>query len=511
MEFHLRSIQNLQWAKLPSWIFYPVYAIAYLCILHFFQYQTDVDTIGYIAAAEHYASGSFFEGINGYWSPLLSWLLVPFLWLNIPALLAIKLIDLAAGIVGLRLIELLSQEVLIKPSYTRWSMLVAMPHLAMFSLCASTPDVLACVSWLAVTYATLQLLANPGRNAIGKLSASGVISYVAKYYHFYAFLLLLAVFMLIAWLYLRNKQIILAFLKTAALFLFLSSIWVCAIYFKHGVFTPTTAAGHNLHTSQQKGAVNYPQKGEHILPLSYDRYIYTAWEYVPDYVSADRNAQTPANADIRSLLGHTLHNITKGPAYFYLETALLLLSLVVLFRPGTFRTNRPALFLLLIMLLYPLGYYVTAVDYRYLLFCIIGVIILAVLALQHAHAARQIMIGILLAGSFLLPFHRIDQFAYKGGTGNAMNNVFNTADQLRGKHLMSSPATWSRAIALAYQSKAKYYDTLLPEKLQTNNHELKQYHISYYLCLKEEIPDELKHASSIDFFGNYALIHLSNE
>lgn len=507
MESRLLSIPNLLWDKLPQWAFYVLYAIVYFCALPFFQHQMDVDTIGYIAAAEHYAEGNLLAGINGYWSPLLSWLLVPFLSLKVPALLAIKLIDLLAGIVTLTLIASIARQLHFNSQYTRLCMLIAMPHLAMYSLCVATPDVLACMSWMGVACYALKFFTRNDHIAIANLAVWGAISYFAKYYHFYAFLLLLAVLMIAVWIASRNKKAVLAYLQAAVLFLVIAGAWMFAIYTKHGVFTPTTAASHNLYTAYSH-LPNIPQAGEHLLPLDYDKYSYTAWEYVPDYLVAV-NVQTNIGPGIHTMARHAFHNAMEGPLYFYFEFALFLISIVVLFKVKALRNNICLTALLLATLIYPAGYFITTVDYRYLLFCVIASLILSMFALQVTHSrAIKIIIGVLLAGSFLLPFHRINQFAHKGGKYLLMNEFFNDSQRLKGEHIMSSPRAWSRGIALAYQAKAKYYDTLLPERVQPSINELKQHGITYYLCLRDEIPAEMANYPAATF-DQYALIYLA--
>jgi hypothetical protein len=508
MEFRLRSIPNLQWHKLPQWAIYALYVLAYLCLLPFFYRQTDVDTIGYIAAAEHYAAGDLYAGINGYWSPLLSWLLVPFLWLKVSSLLSIKLINLAAGVIALKFIARLARLFHFNEMYTRWCMLIAMPHLAMFSLCAATPDVLACMSWLGVLYYAFRLFSKTDHVNIANLAIWGAISYFAKYYHFYALVLLLFTLIVLSWFYLRNRKVVSAYLQAAVLFLIISGAWMCALYMKHGIFTPTTAGAHNLYTSYA-GETNAPQVGEKILPLQYDRYLYTAWEYVPDYFTGTNTTLTP---DIQMIVIHSLKNMVKGPAYFYIEYALFVLSLIVLFYTKALRNNICLTALLLAVLIYPAGYFVTTIDYRYLLFGVIACLFLSFFALQLTHSVVvKTGIGALLAASFLLPLHRINQFQHKGENYYLMNDRFNDSARLDRQHLMSSPKTWSRGIALAYQSNAKYYDTLLPEKLLTSTGELQKHGITWYLCLKEEVPQGIETIYDIDTYDNFALIHLTRE
>ena len=48
------------------------------------------DTMLYFSLAQKYVSGDLSNAVNGYWGPLLAWLLVPFLFLGISDITAIN-------------------------------------------------------------------------------------------------------------------------------------------------------------------------------------------------------------------------------------------------------------------------------------------------------------------------------------------------------------------------------------------------------------------------------------
>jgi hypothetical protein len=53
--------------------------------------RLNTDAIAYMRIAEYWSAGNLGFAVNGYWGPLLSWLMVPFLWLGVEPLLAGKL------------------------------------------------------------------------------------------------------------------------------------------------------------------------------------------------------------------------------------------------------------------------------------------------------------------------------------------------------------------------------------------------------------------------------------
>ncbi len=54
-----------------------LYFVFGLFLLNYYQYILNSDGISYISIAQKYMVGDFGNAINGYWGPLLSWLMIP--------------------------------------------------------------------------------------------------------------------------------------------------------------------------------------------------------------------------------------------------------------------------------------------------------------------------------------------------------------------------------------------------------------------------------------------------
>jgi len=128
-------------------IWLAVICLAYLAglaaLLPHCRHQINEDGISYLRVAGYWAEGDYHQAINGYWSPLLSWLLVPFARVQSDLLWASKLIT---GIGGLGLIPaawLLYRRLGLSPV----PRMIATVATAAFSLDFSTqviaPDILA--------------------------------------------------------------------------------------------------------------------------------------------------------------------------------------------------------------------------------------------------------------------------------------------------------------------------------------------------------------------------------
>ena len=77
-----------------------IYTILSIIFINYYQFQINPDGINYINIAHSYMSGNFYGSINDYWSPLLSWLMIPFLYFGhtpVTALYSIKIMSLILG------------------------------------------------------------------------------------------------------------------------------------------------------------------------------------------------------------------------------------------------------------------------------------------------------------------------------------------------------------------------------------------------------------------------------
>ncbi len=76
-----------------------IYLILGIFLIKYYRYQINPDGISYISIAQKYLNGDFTNAINGYWGPLISWLLMPFLYWGVEPLLAAKVLNLIIGLI----------------------------------------------------------------------------------------------------------------------------------------------------------------------------------------------------------------------------------------------------------------------------------------------------------------------------------------------------------------------------------------------------------------------------
>src|SRR5438045_7475715 len=92
--------EAIRWASLLAFLI----LVVPLCGIYL--YEIEPDSIAYISIAREYAAGDFTDAVNAYWSPLYSWLMVPFIKTGIDPLIAAKIFGVIAGAATLWLIDI---------------------------------------------------------------------------------------------------------------------------------------------------------------------------------------------------------------------------------------------------------------------------------------------------------------------------------------------------------------------------------------------------------------------
>ncbi|MDV7402594.1 hypothetical protein RZS08_64830, partial [Arthrospira platensis SPKY1] len=61
-----------------------------MLFLYFYRFQINPDGISYISLAKKYVSGDYTHAVNAYWSPLLVWMSIPFYFIGLNDIIAVK-------------------------------------------------------------------------------------------------------------------------------------------------------------------------------------------------------------------------------------------------------------------------------------------------------------------------------------------------------------------------------------------------------------------------------------
>ena len=220
-----------------------------LLIIYQHNFSTN-DTFQYLSLARKYDEGNFSDAINGFISPMMIWLLVPIIKLNIDPILSCKIVELIIG--GLVLIYLNRITFKIIENYiVRICLMFAfIPVVLSFALLYISSDLL----FLAVLLIYLDLLLNSNysddKMSI-KLGILGGLLYLAKSFGLYFFLVHLVIIYLLKYFKERKTEVYFSWkplFKSLLIFFLICSAWIIPLSIKYHAFTISTG-GSNLFKS----------------------------------------------------------------------------------------------------------------------------------------------------------------------------------------------------------------------------------------------------------------------
>lgn len=205
--------------------------------------QLNPDGVSYIDIAKHYANLDIRKAINGYWSPLLSWLLTPAIWLKIDPLHAFKLINAALSIAASVAFLHLAKNV--PKIYQALAATAIGITISTWSAQLITPDILSGIVLFVVILLSSKFIKYPTTQIGLTTGLSLALLYFAKSIGLYLSIAI-AIFIIGKLSYdkrlARVKKSILAMALT---FFLLSSLWIAAISIKYDRLTVSTAGPYN--------------------------------------------------------------------------------------------------------------------------------------------------------------------------------------------------------------------------------------------------------------------------
>ena len=393
-------------------IFVAIVLAAYLvCSIPMFNiYIGNPDTASYIAVAQKYAAGNFKDAINGYWSPLFSWLMVPLLALKINAVVAAKVVSVLSGLLLVIGAYRLSFRFRLTSTFRAMIPLIVAPVILIDHVFVHVgPDML--VAALLLFYLTVLFDPNyMARKHAGTLCAVlGALAFLAKLYAFFFFV---AHFLLVhAVLYLRSprgsvrKRVAVRAASAVLVFALLCVPWTAALSLKYGKITTGTASKLNIYLHGPQADLGQPQAYVGLLPPPNPTAIFT-WE---DPSNNPYILWSPFQSAwdfrywldiVRNVLKEFWRILNEWSVLSWPILALGALAAVIEF----FRKKRPGVFSagIATVVLYSSGYAALFVQDRYILLDFVLIVLLGAVFLQAAFKTRVLSAPILRGGIIAL-------------------------------------------------------------------------------------------------------------
>jgi len=211
-----------------------------------FRFQINPDGISYINTAERYAAFDFNNALNGYWGVLISWLLVPFIWLKVDPVISFYFISLLCSAATVLLIHrfALKKLTFIKPLPLYLVELTLLLTLASLSLSVLTPDILLTLTFVLLLFSFSDFDDMPTtRNAI-ILGVAGALLFFAKPAGLLLFLFALAVYAI--YIRLQKKMKLRQLLIPLAVFFVFVIPYCTALSIKYHQLIFSTSNSYNL-------------------------------------------------------------------------------------------------------------------------------------------------------------------------------------------------------------------------------------------------------------------------
>lgn len=449
--------------------------------------QMNPDGAGYLTVARQYLDGHTADAVNAYWSPLYSWLLVPFLGAGVDPLLSTKLLAVLIGAGAIASVWWLMRNLAVPVEYRVIVALTLFPILFYFGMNVTTPDLL--VATMLLLYAASMTRRRFGRKWWdGLLSgALGGLAYLAKAYALPVVGLHLAIVSVAWWVRSprrKRRRVIIHSLTTILTFALVAGAWSAVLSQKYGYFTTGSTGKFNFAYNGPDWKM--PMHRGTLLAVPTESGT-SAWDDITvaeyphwnplatprDRDKWEKNRERNENAILKLLQKFT-----------WLLWPIVLLGVWVSGSRLDPSPRRPGAVFVALLLIFPIGYWLLHVEERFLSFLCIGLLVLGAFVAARLTAPLwawvrvplRIVLVLAVGWSFLSkpdynpekgPWHMSLgrwSIANRWGDGSSYRD---RAAQLAGvmpaRARFASIGDWSQTLYLAYLLNARYYGEIKPD------------------------------------------------
>ena len=476
-------------------------AVGLPLIFTVFSYQLNPDATSYFSIAEKYARGELRSAVNGYWGPMLSLLLVPFVWAGANLIIAAKSLALLTVIGIVITCYAYLRRLGVSQKLTLLGSTVLAPTLLLWAITEPiTPDLLfsLLLLWLVIA---LDMFSQKPSSRLGiVIGVLGAGLYVTKGIGFYIFLALVGAVVLRQWwstnpplknLWRQYKTMLIVFACLIAPF-------VAAISYKYQKITINTGASYNYAVVGPNLQWHHPLMSDSYAPANPS--AYSAWEdptliapALPHWnmFEDDNVGYFISNIFTKNLLGLADELYEVGP----LITVGMLLA--ILFAFGRAPWQRQAYLFTALGAILIGGYSLLALEARYIrAFEICGVLafilLTALLYKKRLIGRTQILVGgsiVFLVASthFLQSVHslaNVDQKVQAASLALSQHIP-------RGSHIIADE--FGPSLNACYHVKLQCYGFMkTPESNDATLRSLKENNIRYFVSYKPESKTDQK-------------------
>jgi hypothetical protein len=231
------------------WAATALFLLLFAVLYPLYQFVFDPDAIGYMMITKRLAAGDYYNAINGMWSPLHSWMILPVKKMGINEITAFKWSNAAIAVVILVLVNNLLKKITLPDFLKTGVMFVCIPILLWYSYFQVAADILVCVPvlWYINLVSKDHFFQNRRANVLCGVIAC--FAYLSKSYFFPYFILH---FSLVQFYFYRNhtgraaRELLMRNLFAGlGIFILLAGTWVATLYYRFHKLTIGFAGAYN--------------------------------------------------------------------------------------------------------------------------------------------------------------------------------------------------------------------------------------------------------------------------
>ncbi len=481
-----------------------LYTTAAIMLFNFYQYILVTDGVSYLTIAKEYALQQYNYAINGYWSPLFTWLLAGFLIFGKTPMYMMhsaKILSLIVGFITLIGLNSLFSKFLSDDKLRIITLLALVPNILFFAFYLVTPDLLL----ICILVFYFNLIFDPkysSRIINGFLCGIlGALAYFSKTYAFFFFICHFIVFNIYFYIKKQDKIDRTRIKKNCVLglvvFLAVSGIWIGLISDKYHEITIGTAGTYNQavmgpeslgHPPLYQGLISPPN------PIAA-----SSWED-PSYFNVTTWSPLGSSDNLQFEINLIIKNIVKT---FSILMSFSLLSLIIIFGAIIFiiknkddkESTTKIIYLLLTIFIFVAGYSLIFVEGRYLWMVLILTLLLGVYLVEVSNKnkliqsnVRKILILILVVSFLIMPFQSLYENINVDKVSYEESKTLKTDYNVHGN--IASNTEWVYSSVLSYYLDTHYFGQVKQgENLSELEIDLKNSNINYYLVLGDNQTD----------------------
>lgn len=459
------------------------YFITVFLLLPAYIHLVNPDGIAYITISRKYLHGDFHNAVNGYWGPLFSWLMIPFLSIGLPGYFSARIVLILTGVAAIFAVDSLVKSARLSHDIRPLALNLSVPLILTCVYWNLTPDLLLTTVLLFYFSSIINVKYTEKKYYGVTAGILGAFAYFSKSYGLPFFLSHFVIYNVYLFFAQHRKWKVqtLNFITGLLCFLLLSSLWASALSYKYGKIVWNTSATIN-HAIYGPG-VNGKHRPVEGINAPVNQSAINVWE---DPSNLEYHDWSPfASKELFAYQINTiLYNIYEVVKFSFAFAPLFLPLLFVTWK----RIKEKEFFTVALFssLLYSAGYLLLAVETRYIWFIYFIILILSTAMFSayikdknYGRVRRNIITAL-----FILSFIPYMLFAlsinfFQGERVYKMSNQ--VSRYIKAGDSIVSDVEYIPSLYISFYSDARYYGEADFEKKDTAEKMIRSYRIKYFL------------------------------